>query len=63
MHALCVGCRFTDNGFYEEMHAHGNPLFGLLPARALKGRFTPKGVENIIRRYISDYVTCKMCRK
>jgi translation initiation factor 2 subunit 2 len=29
----------------------------------LKGRFTPKGVENIIRRYISEYVTCKMCRK
>ena len=28
----------------------------------LKGRFTPKGVENIIRRYISEYVTCKMCR-
>lgn len=28
----------------------------------LKGRFTPKGVENIIRRYISDYVSCKMCR-
>ena len=23
----------------------------------LKGRFTPKGVENIIRRYISEYVT------
>ena len=22
----------------------------------------PKGVENIIRRYISDYVSCKMCR-
>mgnify|MGYP003337808019 CR=1 FL=1 len=29
----------------------------------LKGRFTPKGVENNVRRYISEYVTCKMCRK
>jgi len=28
----------------------------------LKGRFTPKGVENNVRRYISEYVTCKMCR-
>ena len=28
----------------------------------LKGRFTAKGVENIVRRYISEYVTCKMCR-
>ena len=28
----------------------------------LKGRFTPKGVENIIRRYIVEYVTCKLCK-
>ena len=28
----------------------------------LKGRFQPKGVENIIRRYIGEYVACKLCK-
>ena len=28
----------------------------------LKGRFTARGVQNILSRYISEYVTCKMCK-
>ncbi|GJQ12165.1 hypothetical protein GpartN1_g3956.t1 [Galdieria partita] len=28
----------------------------------LKGRFQPKGIENVLRRYILEYVICKSCR-
>ena len=28
----------------------------------LKGRFVPKKVESLLRKYISEYVTCAMCR-
>ncbi|ODV94786.1 hypothetical protein PACTADRAFT_69787 [Pachysolen tannophilus NRRL Y-2460] len=28
----------------------------------IKGRFQPKQIENILRRYIIDYVTCKTCK-
>ncbi|KIJ64822.1 hypothetical protein HYDPIDRAFT_181629 [Hydnomerulius pinastri MD-312] len=28
----------------------------------IKGRFQPKQVENVLRRYIVEYVTCKTCK-
>lgn len=28
----------------------------------IKGRFQAKGIENIIRRYVGEYVTCNSCR-
>jgi len=28
----------------------------------IKGRFMPKQVENVLRRYIVEYVTCKTCK-
>jgi len=28
----------------------------------LKGRYTPKHVESLLRRYISEYVQCSMCK-
>eukprot|EP00923_Selenidium_pygospionis_P017615 GHVN01030986.1.p1 GENE.GHVN01030986.1~~GHVN01030986.1.p1 ORF type:complete len:220 (+),score=30.59 GHVN01030986.1:294-953(+) len=28
----------------------------------LKGRFTQKDIEKLLRKYIREYVTCKMCR-
>eukprot|EP00166_Cyanidium_caldarium_P003108 ctg_301.g223 len=28
----------------------------------LKGRFQPKGIENVLRKYILEYVICKSCR-
>jgi len=28
----------------------------------IKGRFQPKQIENVLRRYIIEYVTCKICR-
>ena len=31
-------------------------------APRVQGRFTQKGVENIIRRYITEFVSCSMCR-
>ena len=30
---------------------------------SLRGRVTPKDVENVLCRYISKYVTCKTCRE
>jgi len=27
----------------------------------LKGRFQPKGIENILRNYINEYVLCASC--
>lgn len=27
----------------------------------IKGRFQPKGMENILRRYMTEYVACSMC--
>jgi len=28
----------------------------------IKGRFSPKQIENVLRRYIREYVTCHTCR-
>ena len=28
----------------------------------LKGRFVPKKIESLLRKYINEYVTCEMCR-
>ena len=28
----------------------------------LKGRFQQKQLENVVRRYIHEYVTCKTCK-
>ncbi|GBP94385.1 Eukaryotic translation initiation factor 2 subunit 2 [Eumeta japonica] len=28
----------------------------------IKGRFQPKQIENVLRRYIKEYVTCHTCR-
>jgi hypothetical protein len=28
----------------------------------LKGRFVPKKIESLLRKYILEYVTCEMCR-
>merc|ERR1712000_702890 len=28
----------------------------------IKGRFQPKQIENVVRHYISEYVTCRTCR-
>jgi len=28
----------------------------------IKGRYTPKQVENLLKKYIVEYVTCSMCR-
>ena len=28
----------------------------------IRGRFQPKQIENVLRRYIVEYVTCKTCR-
>ena len=28
----------------------------------LKGRFFPKNIETLLRRYIKEYVTCHMCK-
>jgi translation initiation factor 2 subunit 2 len=28
----------------------------------LKGRFTPKQIESLLKKYIVEYVTCHMCR-
>jgi len=28
----------------------------------IKGRYLPKYIENLLRHYIQDYVTCHMCR-
>eukprot|EP00924_Labyrinthula_sp_SR-Ha-C_P003082 snap_masked-scaffold_50-processed-gene-1.43-mRNA-1 protein AED:0.04 eAED:0.04 QI:0/-1/0/1/-1/1/1/0/218 len=28
----------------------------------IKGKFTPKSIESLLRKYISGYVTCQMCR-
>lgn len=28
----------------------------------LKGRFGPKHIESLLRKYITEYVTCSMCR-
>jgi len=28
----------------------------------IKGRFQQKQIENVLRRYIVEYVTCKTCR-
>ncbi|CAE6483893.1 hypothetical protein FS749_006847 [Ceratobasidium sp. UAMH 11750] len=28
----------------------------------IKGRFQPKQLENVLRRYIVEYVTCKTCK-
>ncbi|ODQ79455.1 hypothetical protein BABINDRAFT_161853 [Babjeviella inositovora NRRL Y-12698] len=28
----------------------------------IKGRFQPKQIENVLRRYIMEYVTCKTCK-
>lgn len=28
----------------------------------IKGRFQPKQIENVLRRYIVEYVTCKTCK-
>mmetsp|Transcript_39849 Transcript_39849/g.64612 ORF Transcript_39849/g.64612 Transcript_39849/m.64612 type:complete len:309 (+) Transcript_39849:144-1070(+) len=29
---------------------------------AIKGRFNPKQIENVLRRYIAEFVQCQMCR-
>jgi translation initiation factor 2 subunit 2 len=28
----------------------------------MKGRFVPKKIESLLRKYINEYVTCRMCR-
>lgn len=28
----------------------------------LKGRYLPKYIENLLRKYITEYVTCHMCK-
>merc|ERR1712137_1385058 len=28
----------------------------------MKGRFTPKHIESLLKKYINEYVTCHMCR-
>jgi len=28
----------------------------------VRGRFVPKAIEGLIRRYISEYVTCQLCK-
>lgn len=28
----------------------------------IKGRYTPKIIENVLRHYIVEYVTCKICK-
>jgi translation initiation factor 2 subunit 2 len=32
------------------------------PSLVIKGRFQQKQIENVLRRYIVEYVTCKTCR-
>lgn len=28
----------------------------------IRGRFQPKQIENVVRHYITEYVTCRTCR-
>lgn len=34
----------------------------LSPLSSLQGKFQPKYIESLLRKYISEYVTCAMCR-
>lgn len=57
------------------MHRHQDHLYAYLLAElgtsgsidgnyrlVLKGRFQPKGIENVLRRYIQEYVSCHSCK-
>ena len=34
----------------------------MIMIRIIKGRFQQKHIENVLRRYIKEYVTCHTCR-
>jgi len=45
---------FAELGTYGSVDASGRLV--------IKGRFSSKQIENILRRYIQEYVSCKTCR-
>lgn len=57
------------------MHRQGEHVMGYLNAELgtsgsldgqerliMKGRFTPKVFEGVLRRYVNEYVICNMCK-
>ena len=45
---------FTELGTQGSVDAEGRLI--------IRGRFQPKQIENVLRRYIVEYVTCKTCK-
>jgi translation initiation factor 2 subunit 2 len=64
IHEICTRMKRTDEHVTQFLFAELGTSGSVDGSKRLviKGRFQQKQIENVLRRYIVEYVTCKTCR-
>ncbi|KAF1938545.1 hypothetical protein EJ02DRAFT_410271 [Clathrospora elynae] len=64
LHEICKRMKRTDEHVTQYLFAELGTSGSVADGKRLviKGRFQQKQLENVLRRYIVEYVTCKTCR-
>lgn len=64
LHEICKRMKRTDEHVTQYLFAELGTSGSVDGSKRLviKGRFQQKQIENVLRRYIMEYVTCKTCR-